>query len=45
MECYIVMRGRYESFAAPDSVAFVGCSAGASAVVVTEAARASVRYS
>mgnify|MGYP002631798219 CR=1 FL=1 len=39
------MRGRYESFAAPDSVAFVGCSAGASAVVVTEAARASVRYS
>ena len=34
----------YDSFAAPDSIAFVGCSAGASAVVFTEAARASIKY-
>ena len=40
-----VMDWVYESFAAPDSIAFVGCSAGASAVVVTEAARASIEYS
>ena len=39
-----VMDWVYESFAAPDSVGFVGCSAGASAVVLTEAARASVHY-
>ena len=39
-----VMDWVHESFPAPDSLAFVGCSAGASAVIVTEAARAAVHY-
>lgn len=39
-----VMDWVHQSFSNPDTVAFVGCSAGASAVVITEAARASAHY-
>ena len=39
-----VMDWVYSNFARPASLAFIGCSAGASAVVFTEAARASTNY-
>ena len=39
-----VMDWVYANFPQPDSLAFIGCSAGASAVVFTEAARASTKY-
>jgi len=39
-----VMDWVYDNFQQPDTLAFIGCSAGASAVVFTEAARASTKY-
>ena len=39
-----VMDWVYQEYSSPDSLAFVGCSAGASAVVLTEAARADTHY-